>query len=380
MTLTPLVRAWRATRMSFGERMKVRRQQARMVKTGAKSSEQRTAEAEVDSFRQNLGPFVVAAETTRMPMAFTDAQAGGHPIIFANDRFLELTGYERQEILGKRFSCLIAGGTSPAVLAEIDRAFHTDSGGAGEGRYVRKSGSEFYAARLVSSVRDENGMVVQHFVSLIDLTEHKQDQLRSRMLIDELNHRVKNTLAIVQSIVGHALRDASSPEQIREAIESRLFALSRSHDMLTRGDWRGIGLLDLVNEALEPFGAADVLTRRFTISGANIRLSPKATLVLNVVLHELATNALKHGALSGHAGSILIEWWIERRVEGKKRLLLSWKERDGPRVSPPARKGFGSQMIEQGIAYELDGTASLRYPADGLLCTIEIDAPEVAGE
>lgn len=350
-----------------------------MVKPGAKSSEQSTAEVEVDSFRQNLGPFVVAAETTRMPMAFTDALAGGQPIIFANDSFLELTGYGRQEILGKCFSDLIAGSAGPTVLAETDAALLTDSGGAGEQRYVRKNGSEFYAAKLVSSVRDEHGTVVQYFVSLFDLTEHQRDQLRSRMLIDELNHRVKNTLAIVQSIVGHALRDATGPEQLREAIESRLFALSRSHDMLTREDWRGVGLLDLVHAALEPFGAADNLTRRFTISGANIHLSPKAALVLNVALHELATNALKHGALSSDAGSILIEWWIGRRAPGNNRLLLTWKEKDGPSVLPPARKGFGSQMIEQCIAYELDGTASLRYSADGLLCTIEIDAPEVAG-
>ena len=213
MSLSPLVRVWRATRISFGERMKVRRQQARVAKAGAKSSEQRTAEAEVDSFRRNLGPFVVAAETSRMPMAFTDAQAGGHPIIFANDSFLELTGYEREEILGKCFSCLIAGGTGPAVLAEIDRAFHTEFGGAAEERYVRKNGSEFYAAKLVNSVRDENGAIVQYFVSLIDLTEHKQDQLRSRMLIDELNHRVKNTLAIVQSIA--AMHCATLPVRNR---------------------------------------------------------------------------------------------------------------------------------------------------------------------
>jgi PAS domain S-box-containing protein len=378
VTLIPLIRVWRATRMNFGERMKLRRQQARMVKVGAKSSEHRTAEAAVAGFRKNLGPFVVAAETSRMPMAFTDAQAGGHPIIFANDSFLQLTGYEREEILGRYFSCLVAGGTDPAMLAEVDRAFHTDSGGASVERYVRKNGSEFYAAKLVSPVRNENGTVVQYFVSLIDLTEHNRDQQRARMLIDELNHRVRNTLAIVQSIVGHALRDASGPEQIRDAIESRLLALARSHDMLTREDWRGVGLLDLVHEALEPFGAAKIHTRRFTISGVNIRLSPKATLLLSIVLHELATNALKHGALSSQAGSVLIQWRIERGAQGNARLLLSWKEKDGPRVSQPARKGFGSQVIEQGIAYELDGTVTLRYCADGLLCTIEVNAPDAA--
>ena len=350
-----------------------------MVKIKTKSSEQRTAEAEVESFRRDLGPFVVAAETTRIPMAFTDAQIPGHPLIFVNDSFLELTGYEREEVLGQHFSWLIAGGTIPATLAKLDHAFQADSSSTSEDRYVRKNGSEFYALRAVSSVRDENGAVVQHFISLIDLTEHRQDQLRSRMLIDELNHRVKNTLAIVQSIVGHALRDATDPEQIRQSIESRLFALSRSHAILMREDWRGVRLLDLIHAALEPFGATDLHAGRFAISGENLRLSPQVSLVLSIVLHELATNALKYGALSNQLGSILIECQIERRADGDRKLRLRWKEKDGPKVLPPVRKGFGSQVIEQRVAYELGGTASLHYPADGLLCTIEIDAPEAAG-
>ena len=115
MSLTPLVRAWYAARMGVGQSTKMRA--PAREKATAKSSEQKTAEAEVDSFRKNLGPFVVAAETTRMPMAFTDAQVHGQPIIFANDSFLELTGYEREEILGERFNRLLAGGNGPAVLA-----------------------------------------------------------------------------------------------------------------------------------------------------------------------------------------------------------------------------------------------------------------------
>jgi PAS domain S-box-containing protein len=374
VSLTPAIRAWCSAHLGFGARKA--RQQAGMLKIKIKSSEQRSAEAKVDSFRRDLGPFVVAAETTRIPMAFTDALVPGHPIIFANDSFLELTGYDREEVLGQNFGRLIADGIEPAALAKLDCAFQEHSGAAVEDRYVRKDGTEVYAARAVSSVRDENGTVVQHFVSLIDLTEHRQDQQRSRILIDELNHRVKNTLAIVQSIVGHALRGAVDPEQIRTSIESRLFALSRSHGMLTRQDWRGVGLLDLIHAALEPFGAADLHAGRFAVSGENIHLLPQASLVLSIVLHELATNALKYGALSNHVGSIVIECKIERPAQGNRKLMLRWKEKDGPKVAPSAHKGFGSQMIEQRIAYELDGTARLHFAADGLLCTIEIDVPE----
>jgi two-component sensor histidine kinase len=158
-------------------------------------------------------------------------------------------------------------------------------------------------------------------------------------MMDELNHRVKNTLSTVQSIVWQALRKASVPETVRESIESRLFALSRSHDLLTRENWESAGLLDLIKEALEPFGVANGRKERFLIAGENIRLPPKATLALGIAFHELATNAVKYGAFSNEAGSILIAWTIEPKPEGN-RLILQWEEKDGPPVTPPSRKGF----------------------------------------
>jgi two-component sensor histidine kinase len=193
----------------------------------------------------------------------------------------------------------------------------------------------------------------------------------AKLLIDELNHRVKNTLATVQSIVWQAFRNSAGPAAIRESIEGRIFALSRSHDLLTRENWESAGLLDLVKEALEPFGIADGRAERFAVTGSNIRLSPKATLTLGVAFHELATNAVKYGAFSNEAGSISIRWAIEPAPEGS-RLILHWRERDGPRVTPPSRKGFGSEVIERGVAHELEGLAHLDYQMNGLICTINI--------
>lgn len=204
-----------------------------------KSEGQKGAEADVESFRKDLGPFVVAAETTRMAMVFTDAKEPANPIIFVNDAFLELTGYDREEVLGQSFNFLMARGTDSDSLARIEVAFAGQYTGGSEICYRRKDGSEFWSAILVSPVRDDSGNIVQHFASFVDLTDHKQEQAQSRMLIDELNHRVKNTLATVQSIVWQALRNTSDPLVIRESIESRLFALSRSHDLLTVEKWEG---------------------------------------------------------------------------------------------------------------------------------------------
>ncbi|URK86131.1 PAS domain-containing protein (plasmid) [Rhizobium sp. RCAM05350] len=343
----------------------------------AKSEGQQAAEAGVETFRKDLGPFVVAAETTRMAMLFTDPKQPGNPIIFANDAFLELTGYLREEVLGQSFNFLMARGTDPDPLARIEAAFAGTSTGGSEICYRRKDGSEFWSAILVSPVQDERGDVVQHFSSFVDLTDHKQEQAQSRMLIDELNHRVKNTLATVQSIVWQALRNTSDPEAIREAIESCLFALSRSHDLLTHENWEGAGLLDLIKAALEPFGVANGRSEHFVITGSNIRVSPKVALALDIALHELATNAVKYGAFSNKAGSVLITGMIERLPEGN-RLLLRWQEKDGPPVASPSRKGFGSRVIERGLAHELEGTVDLDYRTDGVVCSINFPAPNGA--
>lgn len=345
-----------------------------MPKIIAKSAGQKIAEANVESFREELGPFVVAAETTRMAMIFMDAKEPGNPIIFANDAFLELTGYDRDEVLGQSFNFLMARGGETKALARIEAAFTDGAKGGSEICYRRKDGSEFWSAILISPVHDENGDLVQHFASFVDLTDHKLEQVHSRMLIDELNHRVKNTLATVQSIVWQALRNPSVPDVIRESIESRLFALSHSHDLLTRENWKGAGLLDLVNEALEPFRITNGRTEHFVITGKNIRVSPKVALALGIAFHELATNAVKYGAFSNKAGSVNISWTVEPSPESR-RLVLRWQERDGPTVTPPSRKGFGSRVLERGLPHELEGAVELDYQTSGVVCTISFPVP-----
>ena len=350
-----------------------------MSETTHTSEEQKIAEAEVEGFRQALGPFVVAAETTRMAMVFTDAKESDNPIIFANDAFLSLSGYDRDEVLGQSFNFMMARGAEPKALAQVEAAFDGNSEGGSEIRYRRKDGSVFWAALYISPVRDDSGAVVQHFASFVDLTKHKQEQAKSTTMIDELNHRVKNTLSTVQSIVRQALRKASIPEEVRESIESRLFALSRSHDLLTRENWEGAGLIDLLNEAMEPFGVAGGRAERIVIAGENIRIAPKAALALGIAFHELATNAVKYGALSNEAGSIHIGWKTDWTPEGN-RLILHWQEKDGPPVTPPSRKGFGSQVIERGLAHELEGTVHLDYRTDGVVCAIDVPAPRGSGD
>lgn len=335
---------------------------------------QKVAEADVEGFRDDLGPFVVAADTTRMAMVFTNAKEPQNPIIYANQAFLDLTGWDRDEVLGEGFNSLMARGASQEALKEIDSAISGNLKEDPEVCYRRKDGSQFWASILISPVKDKDGVIVQHFASFIDLSPHKEAQANCDLLIDELNHRVKNTLATVQSIVKQGLRTATDPA-IRESIESRIYALSRSHDLLSQDNWASAGLHDLIDGALEPFGVTDGRNERFTVEGANIRLPPKVALALGIAFNELATNALKYGALSNDAGTVSVTWKMESSPAGD-RLMLRWREHDGPPVISPSRKGFGSQMIERGLAHELGGEVKLEYPPIGVVCTINIPAPQ----
>ena len=339
-----------------------------------RSREQKVAEAEVEGFREALGPFVVAAEMTRMAMVFTDAKASNNPIIFVNDSFLSLTGYDREEVLGQSFNFLMAR-SDPEALAQVEAAFDGNSDSDPEIRDRRKDGSVFWARIFISPVRDESGDVVQHFASFVDFTKQKQEEDRLRFLLDELNHRTQNTLATVQAIAVQTLCGAADKEVV-DTFEGRILALSKAHSLLGRENWDAVSLRDVINRILQPFGLNDRRVDRFSVEGDDVRLQPKAALTLAMVFHELATNAAKHGAHSnGAAGQINIAWQVEPTPQGD-RMRLRWQESGGPPVTPPGRKGFGSRLIEGGLAQDLDGEVRLDYEPAGVVCQIVMPVPQ----
>jgi len=333
-----------------------------------KSREQKSAESEVESFRKDLGPFVVAAETTRMAMVFTDAKESNNPLIFANDSFLSLAGYDREELLGQSFDFLIGRPADPEALAQVEAAFAGSSESEFEICCRRKDGSMFWAAAFISPILDKSGDVVQHFASFVDLSEHKQEEDRLRFLLAELNHRTQNTLATVQAIAVQTLRGAASKEVV-DAFEGRILALSKAHSLLGRKHWETVSLRDVIDQILQPFGLKDRRVARFSVEGHDVRLQPKAALSLAMLFHELATNAAKHGALSnGAGGKIEVAWQAEPTPQGD-RMRLRWQESGGPPVTL-GRKGFGSRLIERGLAQDLDGEVRLDYAPGGVVCQV----------
>jgi PAS domain S-box-containing protein len=332
-----------------------------------KSGEQKAAEADVDSFRKDLGPFVVAAETTRMAMVFADAKEPGNPIIFANDSFLTLTEYNRDEVLGQSFNFRLALGADSDALAAIKAEFENSSGNDPTIRYRRKDGSVFWATVLINPVRDEAGDIVQHFASFMDITRHKQEEDRLRFLLDELNHRTQNTLATVMGISTQTLHGVAD-QGVVKAFEGRILALSKAQSLLGRTNWEDVNVREVLDQILEPFSLNARRTSHFSIAGDDVRLLPKTALTLAMGFHELATNAVKHGALSTDAaGQIEISWQLEQTQRGR-RMRLRWRESGGPSVAPPTHKG--SRLIERGLAQELDGEVHLDYEPKGVVCEI----------
>jgi two-component sensor histidine kinase len=196
--------------------------------------------------------------------------------------------------------------------------------------------------------------------------------------VEELDHRLKNTLATVQSIAAQTLRGAAVEERVRDAFEGRLLALSKAHNLLAHETWNGVGLCEIIEQTLQPFAVKDRRSARFSVEGGDVRLPPKAALTLAMVFHELATNAAKYGSLSSNDGEIRITWEEETTPQGA-RIRLLWQESGGPPVMPPGRKGFGSRLIECGLAQELDGEVHLNYEPEGVVCQIAMPVPRWTG-
>jgi two-component sensor histidine kinase len=186
-------------------------------------------------------------------------------------------------------------------------------------------------------------------------------------LLHELNHRVKNTLATVQSLA----RQSRGGEEQTSQLEARILALSKTHDLLTRDDWTGAELREVVENELGPYRSSP---DHFDIAGPALSLPPRYVLAIGMAIHELTTNAAKYGALSVSFGRIAVTWRIIPG-EGLARLEILWRESGGPLVTPPTRRGFGTRLITGGIMRELDGEAQLDYQSSGLVCCLALRLP-----
>jgi PAS domain S-box-containing protein len=287
-----------------------------------------------------------------------------------NEAFVTITGYSRDELIGMRFTDITHPDDVDEDWAQYQRQIANELDHyVTEKRFVRKDGQPIWVEVSSSTVRGPDGEFGYGVRMAQDVTERKLAEQHRKLLLAELNHRVKNTLATVQALAAHTARNAQSAEDFRRRFEPRLMALSAAHDRLTRNDWRGADLADIVADELQAHGAAD----RASVNGPGIILPPRVSLSLSMALHELATNALKYGALSEPNGAIRIDWSVERERGSPypTRLVLSWEERDGPTVHKPEKEGFGSRLLRV-TAGELRGELATDWRPEGLAWNLSL--------
>jgi PAS domain S-box-containing protein len=253
-----------------------------------------------------------------------------------------------------------------------------------EGRAIR--GTEAIAERpdgtrvpflpFPTPLRDAQGNITGGINMLVDISDRKRAEERQRTMVDELNHRVKNTLATVQSLAAQTLRAPKVSKDVRGAFEARLFALSRTHDHLTRTHWQSADFKNIVQDIFMPFRYLGA--NRVRLKGASVEIATQAAMTLSMILHELATNASKYGALLEDSGFVEVSWHTAWR-NSERRMIIEWQESEGPPVDEPLFKGFGSRLLESGVRQSLKGDVQIAYDRLGVRCVIDLPFPAVDG-
>jgi PAS domain S-box-containing protein len=292
-----------------------------------------------------------------------------------NEGARAILGYRDAEILGRTGALFFPAEdrASGVFVAEMCRAI--EKGRATNERWhLRRDGSRFWASGMMMPLLDGNGQPVGFVNIMRDNTAIRAEEERRALQLTEMGHRMKNVLATVQAVAAQTLRHAGVPGSAQETLVRRLMALADSHDLLTRGGWESAPLADVVQRAL----AAYAESGRVTAEGPPVRLSADAVETIHLAFHELATNAAKYGALSAAGGRVEVSWTLRRTIKGTRLVEIDWREHGGPPVVPPTRQGFGSRLLERGLAQKVQGTVKLEFRPEGLACHICL--PAAAGD
>ncbi|NNM24566.1 MAG: PAS domain S-box protein, partial [Phycisphaerales bacterium] len=299
-------------------------------------------------------------------------------VLRVNDRLGEITGRDPGTLPGTPLVDLIEaddGELVATLLREVaGGSVHKSND---ELRYRHAGGEAVWAMQTASLVRDDEGGSSYVVLIVQDISDRKQAEEHQNLLVRELSHRVKNLLATVASISSQTLRQATDLDEFADSFQGRLSALANVHTLLVQTEWKGASLQLIVDRNFAPYAEdhEDSLRTR----GVDVFLNPRAALAISLVLHELTTNAIKYGALSDRAGAIDLAWELTDQAN-EQSLVIQWRERGGPPVTPPSTTGFGSTLIQKGIEFELDGDVRFEYRPEGIACRLQVPAASFMGE
>lgn len=293
--------------------------------------------------------------------------------IYMNRAAEELTGYSLDEVasLDRPLHDIIHhtypdGRPFPLEECAIDRAFPEHHKVGGEEIFVHKDGTFYPVAFMASPIKDDASKTVGTIIEVRGIREEKVAAELQRRLINELDHRARNTLATIQAVAWQSFRGAE-PERLAR-FNGRIAALSEAHAILKDTSWRGADLRPVIEAAIAPFGI-----ERFSLGGPLVEIDPKAVVSFSIALHELGTNARTYGALRAPEGHVSIHW----QVDDRRHLQLRWQEEGVESVEGPSNRGFGLQFIERQLAMEFGGTGTFDFRPDGVRCLLRLDLPPV---
>jgi two-component system CheB/CheR fusion protein len=285
-------------------------------------------------------------------------------------------GFTAEEAIGRPLSITMATENEQELHKILERLRRSTPVSAFETERITKDGRRIHVSYTSTPVRNQAGKLLAAAVIERDITRRKQVDEQQKMLLAELNHRVKNALATVLSIASRTRKATDSLDEYYRAFEGRLRALASTHDLLAKNIWAGADLRQILLAELEPYkGEKETIL----ISGRNLFVSSRAAVVFGMIFHELATNAAKYGALSDTGGNVQVRWNTDGEKDAKS-FVLEWQERGGPPADAASKQGFGTKFIERSVAYELQGSAELRFDPGGLHARIRAPLTEVVGE
>lgn len=292
----------------------------------------------------------------------------------------DITDFTPEQAIGKHFGLLFSEPDKAAGVPEIEIQTALADGRAEDSRWHRRLDGSLFWGNGVTVDLQQNGLLAKVFR---DETPAKKAEEQRVLLLNELNHRVKNTLATVQAVVEQTLRLEGVEKSVRQGLISRILALSNAHNVLVDENWAGADLGTLVHDALAAYAQAP---SPVSIEGPPVRIHPSQAVSVSLAFHELATNAAKYGALSSPDGTVTIQWNLAHNGQGERFLTMLWKEQGGPLVEPPSRVGFGSKLIARSFGGEHGGRADITFPPEGAKCVMvmplkdEVDAPVEGGQ
>jgi PAS domain S-box-containing protein len=302
-----------------------------------------------------------------IPAAIYTTDANGY-LTYYNERAAELWGYRPK--IGKQRWCgtfkiiLMDGTPVPHDQCPMATAVSTGKPVYGiEAIGERPDGRRVPCAVYPAPMFDESGKVVGGVNMLVDISARKAIEERQSILIQEMDHRIRNNLANIQAIVGSTIRASATLKQFEEAVADRIGALAKTNSLLTRRPQDSVSLLRLLDNELEMY--QDSEGKRITCQGPEIDVPPHIAVPLGMAIHELATNAAKYGALSELGGKLSVHWH-----QGPEGLNLRWREQNVPSIAKPSRTGFGTQLLTQGLPYETGGKVEMKFEADGVAVMI----------